>query len=395
MAGQGLRVLALGYRQLESVPEKEDFIEELTLVGLVGYLDPPRKEVKEAIEICHSAGIKVAMVTGDHPATAKNIAEQVNVAGSDDNVITGMQLRDDEAEDFTNTLVFSRVDPGQKLDIIKRYQDEGEIVAMTGDGVNDAPALKKADIGIAMGKKGTQVAQEAADMVLKDDSFDSIVAAIKQGRIIFGNIRKFIVYQLSYHLAEIIVIASVSFSVFHLPLLPLQLLFLNLLSDVFPALALGIGPGNPHVMEHRPNAKDRPIIPRKTWYRIGLYGFIIAAGVAGAYFYAYLAMGLSPEKCNNIAFFSLALAQLLHVFNMRNAEEAVFSNQVTRNKFVWGALALCLAALAAAYIIPGMRDILSLQTLTMNDWLLILASSFAPLVIIQVIKLFHKKSESD
>lgn len=237
---------------------------------------------------------------------------------------------------------------------------------------------------------GTQVAQEAADMVLRDDAFNSIVSAIRNGRIIFGNIRRFIVYQLSYHLAEILIIAGISFSIFYLPLLPLQLLFLNLLSDVFPALALGIGPGNPNIMENPPYTKEKPIVPKEKWIELGLYGVIIAGVITGTYFYAYYVWDYDQAQCNNIAFFSLALTQLWHVFNMREPEENVFVNQVTRNKYIWMAILLCLGFLAAAYFIPLLKNVLSFQDLGLRSWALIGISSLIPLFIIQIIKLFQK-----
>ena len=226
LARDGLRALAFAYRESDEKPAdaEEEFLHDLTLVGLIGFLDPPQTEVRDAIDICRKAGIKVVMVTGDHPETARKIASEVHLV--DDTsapVLRGQEVEEKEArgEHLSDVRVFSRVDPSQKLGLVEKFQQEGKIVAMTGDEVNDAPALKKADIGIAMGLRGTQVAQEVADMVLKDDNFTSIVRAVQQGRIIFSNIRKFIVYQLSYHLSKILVIAAVSFALFELPLLPL------------------------------------------------------------------------------------------------------------------------------------------------------------------------------
>ncbi len=395
LSGQGLRVIAYAYKTMDNEPENTDdpeksFMNSLIFLGLVGFLDPPKQDVPQAVDECLKAGIKVVMVTGDHPGTALNIGTQVHIVEEDaSNVMKGSELETHDEEKVTGTRVFSRVDPEQKLNLIDHFQNQGEIVGMTGDGVNDAPALKKADIGIAMGQRGTQVAQEVADMVLKDDSFPSIVNAIKEGRIIFGNIRKFIMYQLSYHLAEIIVIATISFTLFTLPLFPLQLLFLNLLSDVFPALALGVGKGNPHVMNLPPKDPEEPIITRQNWLLMGYYGLVIAASIAGAYIFAKFAWNLSDEIANNVAFFSLAFAQLLHVFNMRERDEPVFKNQVTTNKYVWYALAICVAALVAAYLIPGMREILSFQQMEPRTWLLIAVASVLPVIIIQVVKIIR------
>lgn len=400
LADEGLRVLAFAYKNIDSVPEDEDdFLHELTFTGLIGFIDPPRKEIADSIAICYDAGIKVVMVTGDHPGTAKNVGKEIGLykdeEADDAPVISGQELQKElDSEDdskLVKTKIFSRVDPAQKLSLIKHFQDAGELVGMTGDGVNDSPALKKANIGIAMGKRGTQIAQQVSDMVLKDDAFNSIVEAIEQGRIIFGNIRKFIIYQLSYHLAEILIIASISFSLFTLPLLPLQLLFLNLLSDVFPALALGVGKGNPGIMKDPPKDPEEPILNKNNWIQIGMYGLIITICVGGAYFFAHYVWNESETVTNNIAFFSLAITQLLHVFNMREGKEHLFRNQVTRNKYIWMALAFCFSALAAAYFIPAVADILSLKQLEPRAWLLIVITSVLPLIIIQSIKFINKK----
>lgn len=397
LSREGLRVIAFAYKAFDSAPGQDrdveqDLMHDLTFLGLAGFIDPPRTDVKEAVDVCRNAGIQVKMVTGDHPGTARNIARQVNVADvGEDQAIHGKELLDDvddhDNDEVVAPRIFARVDPGQKLKLIEYHKEiNNDIVAMTGDGVNDAPALKKADIGIAMGKKGTQVAQEVSDMVLIDDAFSSIVEAIREGRIIFGNIRKFIMYQLSYHLSEILVIGAISFTVFNLPLLPLQLLFLNLLADVFPALALGIGKGSPHIMEHPPKDPEEPIVSKDNWSTIALHGLVLAVSITGAYFFAYSHWGLSQEISNNVAFFSLALAQLWHVFDMREADEPFFDNQVTRNKYVWAALAFCLAAIAVAYSIPSVNSILSFQILEPRVWVLIGISSILPFITIQSLK---------
>lgn len=402
LANEGLRVLAFGYKKTKDLPpdnEEAEFLEDLIFIGLVGFLDPPRKEVIEAINTCKEAGIRAVMVTGDHPGTAKKVGEQIDLFDNNEKqkslTLSGKELQEalenNENEKLINTLIFSRVSPSQKLSLIEHFKQKGEITAMTGDGVNDAPALKKANIGIAMGKRGTQLAQEVADMVLKDDAFGSIINAIKHGRIIFGNIRKFIIYQLSYHLSEILIIGLISFTLFTLPLLPLQLLFLNLLSDVFPALALGIGEGDPGVMKKPPKRPDEPILTKKNWLQIGLYGLILMVSISGGYYYAHYVWQASVEVTNNIAFFSLALAQLLHVFNMRETEEPVLLNQVTRNKYVWMALAFCLSALFAAYFIPDIAEVLSFEKLELQVWVLIVVCSILPTFIIQTLKFLFKK----
>ncbi len=257
MADEGLRMMAFARKRVSSVDEQP--YQNLTFLGLYGLMDPPREDVRTAVDSCQDAGIKVVMVTGDQPLTARAIALGVGLVDDPEAaVIHGRDLKkpqdmtDEEREHILDAAIFARVNPRQKLDLIEVHQGEGSIVAMTGDGVNDAPALKKADIGIAMGLRGTQVAREASDMVLKDDAFPTIIAAVQQGRIIFNNIRKFVLYLMSCNVSEIFVVFLASLINAPLPILPLQILFLNFVTDVFPALALGVGEGDPAVMKKHP-----------------------------------------------------------------------------------------------------------------------------------------------
>jgi len=276
LANSGLRVIAGAYNP--SASAEGDLSVNLTFVGLFGMIDPPREEVFEAIKECKTAGIKVIMITGDHPATAKNIAVKLGIAEGDKfKAMVGKEMKDyeyltaDEKLNWMSTQVFARVNPKQKLDLVAVLQEGKNIVGMTGDGVNDAPALKKADIGIAMGLRGTQVSQEVADMVLKDDSFSSIVIAIKQGRIIFENIRKFVIFLLSCNLSELLVIAAASVFNLHFQLFALQILFINIITDVLPALALGVTEGSNEIMQRPPRNMNEPIIDKKKWIAIFFY----------------------------------------------------------------------------------------------------------------------------
>jgi Ca2+-transporting ATPase len=392
-SARGLKVIGFAFRESstesgEIGKGETDFVQEMVFLGIGGFVDPVREDIREPLDICRRAGIRIVMVTGDHPETARHIAKHLNLLDKGQSkVIHGKELKNERS--IADAGVFARVDPGQKLDIVKHFQERGEIVGMTGDGVNDAPALKQANIGIAMGKRGTQVARDVADMVLQDDAFPSIVRAVEQGRVIFQNIKKFIIYQLSYHLAEILIIAAISFGMFKLPLLPLQLLFLNLLSDVFPALALGVGKGNRNIMDQAPKDPEEPIITKKDWGRTALYGVVISVYVIAAYIWALKGMDLSTEICNNVAFFSLAFSQLLHAFNMREKDERLLNNQVTRNKYIWMAIGFCVAMLFAGYFVPLLKETLSFESLPLNVWGLILVTSAMPLITIQLIKLIR------
>jgi len=366
MAEEGLRVLALATKITET-DEAEPY-ERLTFLGLAGLLDPPREEVQPSLAACQEAGIQVVMVTGDHPVTARKIALAVGLAKDKEaDVIHGNEFRhrdelsEQDRQRMLEAPIFARVSPEQKLDLVAIYQGAGHAVTMTGDGVNDAPALKKADIGVAMGQRGTQVAKEAADMVLQDDRFSSIVAAVAQGRVIFDNIRKFVLYLLSCNISEIAVISLASLVNAPLPIRPLQILFLNLVTDVFPALALGVGEGDKSVMQRPPRDPDEAILTRRHWIELGGFSTLITVAVLGALTLALTWLGMDQGRAVTISFLTLAFAQLWHVFNMRGQGSSFLSNEVTRNPWIWGALALCTALLVMAVYVPGLSAVLKVE----------------------------------
>ena len=389
---------SLGYRVIahagKAVPGPvTDPYRHLTFEGLVCLLDPPRPGVREAITECLGAGIRVVMVTGDHPSTARKIALAVGLTDrADEPAVLGRDLRKPEelSGDLRKSLdearILARVSPEQKLWIVSYYQERGSVVAMTGDGVNDAPALRQADIGIAMGMRGTQVAREAADIVLKDDSFATIVHAVEQGRVIYGNIRKFIFYLLSCNVSEIMIVSFASFTPLPLPLLPLQILFLNLVTDVFPALALGMGEGDERVMRLPPRNPKEPLLSRRKWLGIAGYGTLITASVLGALAISKYLLGMSNGEAVSVSFLTLAFAQIFHVFNMRDAGSRLFRNEVTRNPYVWGALILCALLVLAAVFVPPVAHVLGIADPGARGWKLIAAASLTPLLIGQALK---------
>ncbi len=392
-AEAGLRVLAFAAKTVDSAEAKP--YQDLTLLGIVGLEDPPREGVKESIKACHRAGIRVIMVTGDQPITARNIGLAVGVIGEQESeALQGKTLRplddltDQDKKRLQQSSVFARVSPEQKLNLIALHQENGSIVAMTGDGVNDAPALQKADIGVAMGQRGTQVAQEAADMVLQDDAFSSIVAAVAQGRAIFRNIRQFTLYLLSGNTGEIIAVALASIFNAPLPLLPLQILYINAINDVFPALALGLGEGSDIMMQRPPRRGNEPVLTQSHWIKIGLYGLLIAAATLGAFAIALQVWQLNSSQAVTVSFMTLAFGRLWHVFNMRSSGSNLLHNEVTRNPYVWGALVLCTGLLLGAVYIPGLSDALGTTGLSWRSWGLVFGASLIPLIVGQIGKVF-------
>ncbi|UES59749.1 HAD-IC family P-type ATPase (plasmid) [Roseibium aggregatum] len=383
----GQRLLALAFKT--AATPSEDPYEGLTLVALVCFLDPIREDVPGAIRASQQAGVRVVMMTGDHAETAAKIAQEAGIGTSSLKVLSGQELNGidlaqataEQREQFMATDVFARVAPDTKLNLVSLFQDGGHVVAMTGDGVNDAPALKKADIGIAMGKRGTQVAREASDIVLKDDDFATIIAAMRQGRIIFENIRKFVVYLMSCNVSEVLIVGIAVGVGLPVPLLPLQILFLNLVTDVFPAFALGLGKGEDGVMQRPPRDPGEPIVDGSRWMLIGYIGCTITFSTLAAFVIALFLLGLETERAITVTFLTLALSQLWNVFNMRSATGPFWKSDVLRNGYVWGAISLCLSLVAMALLNTDLSALLALPWPGLTGLLVAGTMSFLPLVL--------------
>jgi Ca2+-transporting ATPase len=357
-------------------------------------LDPPRRGVRESIKACQSAGISVVMVTGDQPKTAVAIGRQVGLVGDDHRtaVVHGRELRPpdelspEERKRIHEARIFARVSPEQKLHLVQLFQDRGDIVAMTGDGVNDAPALKKANIGVAMGKRGTDAAREVSEMVLEDDALSSIVAAVRQGRVIFGNIRKSVMFMLCTNVAEVIAVTLASLVGAPLPLRPLQILYLNVLTDAWPALALGVNKGHACVMDKPPRDSKESVLTGGHWWAIGGWGLLIAVCVLGALSLAMLWQRMKPIQAVTISFLTLGFAKLWFVFNLRDRASSLLRNDIVRNPAVWLATTLCAALLLASVYAPGLSGLLETQPPGVAGWGLIILLSALPFVIGQVLR---------
>lgn len=403
LAAEGLRLLAVADRKVQS----KDYgpYENLRFLGLVALEDPPRDKVRNAVRECRTAGIRVVMVTGDKPATAAAIARKTGLTDEKEpRVVHGSELTDpDEMTDeqrqtVTEALIFARVSPAQKLHLVKLMQEKGLTVAMTGDGVNDAPALKKADIGVAMGRRGTDVARQAADMVLRDDAFTSIVAAVRQGRIIFGNIRQAVMFMLCTNVAEVIAVAAAAafggFSTIPIPLLPLQILYLNVITDVFPALALGMGKGEPDVMGRAPRPSKEPVLTKDHWSAIGGWSVLMASCVLASLSIAFYGFGFDQRHAVTISFLTLAFAKLWFVFTLRSPGSAFFNNAVVKNPYVVGSILLCILLLLAAAYLPGLSGLLKTVDPTPAGWMVVLGSSLVPFFIGQILRTSQKNTVS-
>jgi Ca2+-transporting ATPase len=373
MAGRGMRVLGIAFRKLESAPTNVAFRsaeQELIFIGMVGIIDPPRPEVKEAVERCKTAGIRPVMITGDHPLTALHIAGQLGI-DSDDRALTGHELANMTVKDLEPIVeavsVYARVSPEDKLKIVQALQNKGHIVAMTGDGVNDAPALKKADIGVAMGITGTDVAKEASETVLLDDNFATIVGAVEEGRIIFDNIRKFIKYTMTSNAGEIWVMLLAPLVGMPLPLLPLQILWINLVTDGLPGLALAVEPAERNTMRRPPYPPKTSIIDRLMAIDIVWIGLLMGVVSLGVGFFYFDPLAATDARWRTMIFTVLTLAQMGNAVALRSARDSVFSIGLLSNKALLGSVLLTFTLQMAVVYLPALQDIFKTTSLSALD----------------------------
>ena len=399
LAGQGIRVLGLAVRRLDTLPPDEQLQEEvehhLVFVGLVGMMDPLRPEARDAVRTCQEAGIQVKMITGDHPSTARTIAQQLGLMDGGD-LLTGFALHDMDRDALENRVervaVFARVSPEHKLHIVEALQDRGHIVAMTGDGVNDAPALKKADIGVAMGITGTEVAKEASEMVLLDDNFATIVAAVEEGRVIYDNIRKFIKYTMTSNTGELLVMLLAPFVGMPLPLRPLQILWINLVTDGLPGLALTVEPGEKDVMKRPPYSPQARIFDGPMVRDMGFIGLLmglVSLGV-GLWYYAF-GGARGQEIWQTMVFTTLTLSQMGNALAVRSSKESLFTLGLRSNVFLLGAVLLTFVLQLAVIYLPALQSIFNTVALKPSELLLALVLSTVVFWGVELEKVFVRR----
>ena len=401
LASAALRVLGLAYRELPEVHNEADLAKDLIFVGLVGMSDPLRDEAKTAIATCRAAGIRTVMITGDQQATAAEIAKQLGIDRDLDEcplrTVHGRELigLDDAGwkQVVADAAVFARVSPEHKLQIVEALQEQGHVVAMTGDGVNEAPELKQADIGIAMGIQGTEVAKENADMVITDDNFASIVGAVEQGRIIYSNILRFLQYLLSCNFSEILTVFIALMIGWPLPLVALQILWLNLITDIFPAFALALEPSAPDMMKRPPRDPQESLLTPRfvgliVWQGLLLAGVTLVAFAIGLNWHGTDGEGL--RRATTMAFMTLALTQVFHVFNARSQNRSALTSRLWTNGWLWGAVAMCLVLQIAAVTVPLLQRVLHTVVPTASEWGVIAGCSLLPVVVVEFVKLIQR-----
>lgn len=402
-ATNALRVLAYAYRNYDSLPENitsENIEEDMIFVGLTGMIDPARPEVVGAIKECKSAGIIPIMITGDYLETGYAIAEELGIADDKSQAIMGRELNqmtDEEIREIVKEKrVFTRVSPENKVQIVKALKDNGEIVAMTGDGVNDAPAIKRADIGIAMGITGTDVAKNTADVILTDDNFATIVHAVEEGRIIYSNIKKFVGYLLSCNIGEVLIVLISILLNLPVPFLPIQLLWLNLVTDSFPALALGVEAGDTDIMNRDPRNPQEPLLDKQLKITVIVQSLAITVSTLVAYFIGlkwHGTEGLGLEYARTMAYATLIMSELLRAYSARSITDTIFKiGPFSNRKLVYATIFSFILMVIVMYV-PGIRDVFGLDNIGVMEWIVILIASFIPLIIgeIQKVVRFSKK----
>ena len=404
MAQKALRVIAVARRELHILPpglEPRAVESGLTFLGLFGLMDPPRPEVKAAVARCHLAGVRPVMITGDHRATAAAVARELDIIRPGEWTVTGGELdfmpQEVLEEDIEKFAVFARVTPEHKMRIVKAWQKRGHVVAMTGDGVNDAPALKTADIGCAMGVAGTDVAKGAAHMILTDDNFSTIVSAIEEGRGIYSNIRKAIHYLLSCNIGEIFTIFAATLLDFgQMPLVPVQLLWLNLVTDSLPALALGVEPVEEGVMEEKPRDAAAGLFDQKFSFRLAWQGLMVGGLTLAAYFLGFTrlaAPGMEGAVANTMAFATLTLCQLFHAFNVRSEDRSLFAQGALSNPAMNRAFLVGMALQLSVLLVPPLQGVFAVTAMDSAQWLAVFGLAAAPIPICEITKALGRKGE--
>jgi Ca2+-transporting ATPase len=391
MARDALRVLGMAYKDIRDLSRgsgEQAYENGLTFIGMMGMIDPPRPEAKEAVALCKRAGIKPVMITGDHSVTAVAIARDLGILTEGEEAVTGAQLEDISDRDLVDRVdhisVYARVSPEHKVRIVKAWQARGQIVAMTGDGVNDAPALKIADIGAAMGIVGTDVSKEASDMVLTDDNFATVVAAVEEGRVIFANILKAIQFLLSCNVGEILTLFVATMLNWHEPLLPIHILWVNLVTDSLPALALGVDPAEKNIMDRKPRNPEKNIFDKGMITRIIYQGIMVGALTLAAFVFG---SQRSLEAGRTMAFTVLALSQLVHAFNVRSNRQSVFKVGLLSNRYLLGAVALSALLVFAVLEVPLLASVFKVTALGAAEWRMVGMLSLAPVVVVEAVKL--------
>lgn len=425
MAKQALRVLGMAYKEIDHIPSKEEMKEienGLTYIGMVGMIDPPREEAKLAVEKCKSAGIKTVMITGDHKITAIAIAKKLGILQNDKEALTGNDLEKMSEEELTKNVrkysVYARVSPEHKVRIVKAWKANGEIVAMTGDGVNDAPALKTSDIGCAMGIVGTDVSKEAADVILTDDNFATIVSAVEEGRRIYDNILKAIQFLISSNVGEIVVLfltilaSPLLGKIFGIdikliePLLPIHILWINLVTDSLPALALAVDPAEKDIMERKPIKSKNGIFTKGMSWRIIYQGIMIGLLTLTAFIIGLstknvpVIEGLTEQQVRveigqTMAFMVLAFSELVHIFNIRNNKKSIFKTPILNNLVLIGAIAVSASLMLLILLVPVLREIFSIPILPKENIIEVIILVIAPVIIVEIFKFFKINGTKD